>query len=110
MPRKATTAETIRINTVEEMKSIGTYKPEYHRVIEVYCSLLEKYIAINKEIKQEDYQARTPLCISEEALRKDILKYMAELGLTPAGLKRINDKAFDKKKQSQLAKALNALG
>lgn len=37
------------------------------------------------------------------------LSYWRELGLTPAGLKKIDDKAMKPKKKSRLAEALNDL-
>ena len=109
MPRKATTLETIRIKTIEEMKSLSIYKSEYNRVIEVYCSLVERYIKIKSDIAEKDYTNRSPLYITEENLRRDILKYANELGLTPTGLKKINDKAMGNKKESALAKALKQI-
>ena len=109
MPRKATTLETIRSNTIIEMRSLGIYKIEYNRVIDVYCSLYKRYLSVNKQIKNMDYEGRTVLCISEENLRRDILKYANELGLTPTGLKKINEKGMGDKKESALAKALREL-
>lgn len=110
MPRKATTFETIRVNTISEMNKLGIYKPEYNQVIDVYCSLIERYLKVNEQIEDVDYNIRTSRCLSEENLRRDILKYASELGLTPAGLKKINDKALGNKKTSAIAEALKHLG
>lgn len=92
------------------MKSVGVFKQEYNRVIEVYCSLIERYIKVKADISEEDYTSRTPLCITEENLRRDILKYANELGLTPTGLKKINEKALGNKKESALSQALSNYG
>lgn len=43
-------------------------------------------------------------------LNRDALAYWRDLGLTPAGLKRINDNAMQKPKVSALAEALKAIG
>ena len=42
-------------------------------------------------------------------LNRDALMYWRDLGLTPAGLKKINDKALTKTKKSTLASALKEL-
>ena len=43
-------------------------------------------------------------------LNRDALAYWRDLGLTPAGLKKINEKAMQQKKRSALAEALAELG
>lgn len=43
-------------------------------------------------------------------LNRDALAYWRDLGLTPAGLKRINDTMLSKPKASPLAEALKAIG
>lgn len=43
-------------------------------------------------------------------LNRDALTYWRDLGLTPAGLKKINEKAMQQKKRSALAEALAELG
>jgi len=48
MPRKATKRDTIRINTIADMKRLGVYKPRYDRVIGVYSELCEQYEKLTK--------------------------------------------------------------
>ena len=43
-------------------------------------------------------------------LNRDALAYWRDLGLTPAGLKRIDEQAMKQKKKSALAEALKGLG
>lgn len=43
-------------------------------------------------------------------LNRDALSYWRDLGLTPAGLKKIDDKALTKKKKDALSEALRSLG
>ena len=43
-------------------------------------------------------------------LNRDALAYWRDLGLTPAGLKKINEKSMEKPKRSALAEAMRALG
>lgn len=44
-----------------------------------------------------------------ETLRKDILAYAAQLGLTPQGLLKADEDAFRQKKKSKLMEALKGL-
>ena len=43
-------------------------------------------------------------------LNRDALAYWRDLGLTPAGLKRIDEHALSQRKKSALAEALKAIG
>ena len=43
-------------------------------------------------------------------LNRDALAYWRDLGLTPAGLKRIDEAAMKQRKKSALAEALKGLG
>jgi len=106
MARTAKSAETIKKNTIAEMKELGIYKPEYNNIIDIYASLLERYLLIKSLLCMDVYVARNTVCITEETLRKDVLKYASELGLTPYGLKKILDKPSSNKGESLLAKAL----
>lgn len=112
----------IELQTVENMKRLGVYKPEFDTTISIYCSLVDQYKALEKEFKlskfsvveetgYSDNKKKHPIVGSLESLRKDILAYSNALGLTPAGLKKINDNMKpDKKKQSKLETALNNFG
>lgn len=112
----------IELQTVENMKRLGVYKPEFDITIGIYCSLVDQYKALEKEFKMSkftvveetgysDNKKKHPIVGSLESLRKDILAYSNALGLTPAGLKKINDNMKpDKKKQSKLEQALNNFG
>lgn len=104
------------------MKQLGVYKPEFNMTIQIYCSLIDQYNALEKDFKKSkftvvektgysDNTKKNPLVGSLESLRKDILAYSNALGLTPAGLKKINDSMKpEKKKQSKLEMALNNFG
>lgn len=116
--------DDIFMMTVEDMKSLGTYKPEFSPVVTRYaemrvqfeilmaqwyesgCRITERYT--NKAGATNN--RKTALYQSIEAIRKEILALENLLGLTPAGLKKINDKALSIKKESPLAKALSRLG
>ena len=87
------------------MEKLGTYKPEFDPVIEIYCQLCEQYNVLTKQYEENGYQfevdgkagvKKAPIVTTLESLRKDILSYAAQLGLTPIGLLKANDKAFKK--------------
>jgi P27 family predicted phage terminase small subunit len=104
------------------MKNLDIYKPEFDSIISIYTSLIDQYQQLERDFKKSkfsvventgysDNKKKNPLVGSLESLRKDILAYSNALGLTPAGLKKINDDANKKKtKQSKLEQALNSFG
>jgi phage terminase small subunit len=112
----------IEIQTKENMKQLGVYKPEFDLTISIYAGLIEQYQALEKEFKKSkftviektgysDNSKKSPMVATLENLRKDILSYSNALGLTPAGLKKINDEMkVEKKKVSKLEMALSNFG
>ncbi|HSW76102.1 MAG TPA: P27 family phage terminase small subunit, partial [Candidatus Saccharimonadales bacterium] len=107
---------------VHNMKMLDIYKPEFDMTISIYASLLDQYQQLEKDFRKSkftvaedtgysDNKKKSPIVGSLESLRKDILAYSNALGLTPAGLKKINDDANKKKKtQSKLEMALDNFG
>ena len=94
MPRPAINKETIKKNTIESMKKLGTYKREYDPVIDIYSELSEQYNRLTVKFKDSNYEKfevdtadggskKSPLVSTLESLRKDILQYASALGLTP---------------------------
>ena len=79
----------------------------------------EQYELYTKELKNKGYkyseytfsggEKKSPLIAVLETLRKDILQYSIQLGLTPAGLKKINEKNEDESKKNLLAEALSKI-
>lgn len=107
--------------TVRDMQSIGTYKDEFLPVVRRYadmrvqfdilmdqwsmmgCQITEVYV--NKAGAANN--RKTELYRSIETLRRELTELEGILGLTPAGLKRIADKALGVgKAKSKLAEAL----
>lgn len=107
--------------TVRDMQSIGTYKDEFLPVVRRYadmrvqfdilmdqwsmmgCQITEVYV--NKAGAANN--RKTELYRSIETLRRELTELEGILGLTPAGLKRIADKALGAgKAKSKLAEAL----
>ena len=109
--------------TVDDMKILGTYKPEFSPVITRYAEMRVQYEMLMENwysegcVITERYtnkagatnNRKTTLYQAIETLRSDITVLERELGLTPSGLKKINDKSMAVKKESVLAKALSKL-
>ena len=101
----------------------GTYKPGFDAMIDTLAGILERRDAAQemfKEsggavlVKQTNKAGHTNI-VQNPALRmvndleRDALTYWRDLGLTPAGLKKINEEAFKAKPESALAAALKEL-
>lgn len=100
------------------MTSLNVYKPEFEPIIAIYCELREQYEKITQEFKDSDFNyaedtkegtKKAPIVTTLESLRKDILSYASQLGLTPQGLLKADDKAFSKKTGNALAQALKEM-
>lgn len=117
MPRKATTKETIKKNTIEDMKKLGVYKPEYDRVIDIYSELCEQYELYTRQLKDKEFKCdeytaaggtkKSALVSTIETIRKDILAYSDRLCLNPKAIGTITPE--NTKKKSKLASALSSL-
>lgn len=102
----------------------GTYRPYFDMTIDTLADILAK-----RDDAQERYNSSGASPIVEHTNKsgatnleqnpalqlinnynRDALTYWRDLGLTPAGLKKINDKAMQKPKMSALAQALKELG
>ncbi len=108
------------IQAKKDMQNLGIYKPEFEPTIEMYAQLKMQYSAIETQFRKSKYKfevdtatgvKKAPIVTTLETLRKDILTYANALGLTPQGLLKADEKAFEKKKpDSALAQALKELG
>jgi hypothetical protein len=109
---------------VEDMKNVGTYRPQFDRTIRTYAEMSYDYKILMRQFEDskdqfiEEYtnksgatNAMTTSLYSEiKMIRKEMVNYESILGLTPAGLKKINNEMDQsKKKSSSLAKALSKL-
>lgn len=109
------TKETIKRTTIRDMKRLGTHKPEYNRLIDIYAGLVHDYLVTLDEWERGGRQYATEtaaggtkksaIVSTLENLRKDILQYSDRLCLNPksAGEKK------EKGKGSALAEALREL-
>ena len=114
MARKIIRAEGFKNQTIREMKNLGIYKQEFLQIIEIYSGLLEQYTRLNEKFVKSgmDYEVMTmqgglkkaPIVATLEVLRKDILNYASQLGLTVKGLDSIE--VEKEKPKSRLEQAL----
>jgi phage terminase small subunit len=110
------TKETVKRATIMDMKKLGTYKPEYNRLISIYAELVEQYGILTQCFIDGEYAFQTPtadggfkkapIVATLENLRKDILAYSDRLCLNPKALETVTAETNNK---SKLAMALSNL-
>lgn len=117
-------AKTWENRIKEATIAAGTYRSFFDPVISTLAGILER-----RDLAEDLFKADGGVIIVEHTnkggatnkeqnpvlrlindLNRDALAYWRDLGLTPAGLKRINEKAMEKKKVNPLAEALKDLG
>lgn len=109
---------------IESCRAAGTYRDYFMPVIDTLADILEK--RDNAQTKFEQLGGNTIVLHTNKAgaqnleqnpalrlvndLNRDALAYWRDLGLTPAGLKKIDENALKARKKSSLAEALRELG
>lgn len=106
----------------EACVAAGTYKDYFEIVIEELSVILERRDA-TVELYDQDPQpvvtqtnvrgaenlVKNPLIALIDEMNKTALAYWKELGLTPAGLRRINEKTFREKDKSSANSLIDRL-
>lgn len=106
---------------IEKCKNVGTYRSDFLPAIITLSAILEERDRVYKQYVKEGAKpvidrtsdrgavnkSKNPLLATWQDLNKDALSYWRDLGLTPAGLKKLDDEAMKPKKQSSLADLLN---
>ena len=109
---------------VKHCKAVGTYKDSFVPVIETLAEILEQRDMIREDFEESGARSvvihinkagaenlsKNPLLALWDEMNKSALAYWRDLGLTPAGLKRIDEQAVKVKKGNALAEALKDLG
>lgn len=117
------TAESWRVKIKKNCEEAGTYRPFFDDVIEALSAILEQRDTAKAQFDKSGgavvisytnkggatNPAKNPFLVAWNDLNQTALSYWRELGLTPAGLKKIDDNAMKPKKKSRLAEALNDL-
>ena len=118
------TREEWTARITESCKAAGTFRPYFGDVINTLADILARRdLALqmfeatggNILVKHTNKAGATnieqnPTLRMINDLNRDALAYWRDLGLTPAGLKKINDAAMKAKKRSALAEALTGIG
>ncbi|MBR5013441.1 MAG: P27 family phage terminase small subunit [Bacteroidales bacterium] len=103
---------------------VGTYQPAFDAVIDTLADILAKRDQAQKEFLDSggemlvvrtnkagaDNYEQNPMIRLINDFNRDALAFWRDLGLTPAGLKKINDEAVKKDQGSALDKVLSKLG
>lgn len=102
----------------------GTYRAYFEDTICILAEILEKRDEAQKFYKDKGSRpiiehtnkfgatnfVKNPALVLWDDLNKSALAYWRDLGLTPAGLKKIDEKAMKQKKPNGLMEALKDLG
>lgn len=106
-------------------RKAGTYQPQFRYVIETLAQIMEdrdkvheQYVSsgahptiIHTNKAKEQNIVKNPMLVMELDLNAQALAYWRDLGLTPAGLKKLNaDVVKDKTASDGLEKLLAGLG
>ena len=109
---------------IQQCENIGTYKAAFDPTIEMLAEMLAQRDKIFREFKKDGSRAvisytnksgatnyvKNPLLTLWNDLNKTAIGYWRDLGLTPASLKRIDEKSVQPKKESNpMAELLEAL-
>lgn len=112
-----------REKIIAAMKGAGTYKEEFESPIMTLAKMMDDCTKAERAFRKSggsyivEYTnkagaknlVKNPHYALIENLRRDMLTYCAQLGLTPAGLKRIDSKMQITERKSELAKILEKL-
>lgn len=108
----------------ENCEKAGTYRDYFDPIIETLAQIMEMRDDALKQYNDSGKQptieytnkagatnlVKNPALVMVEELNKDALAYWRDLGLTPAGLRKINETALDAKKVDAFSAALAKLG
>ncbi len=109
----------------KQMVAVGTYKPAFDSAIDTLADILERRDAAYEEFLDEGGAAcfehvsdrgavnlkKNPRLTVWQDLNAQALTYWRDLGLTPAGLKKLNEEALKaEQKGTALEEALKGFG
>lgn len=103
----------------DAMVSLRTWKPEFETALRICADLMDQYEVVNGmitsgeaprfDITDHGGTRKSAAVTTAEALRRDILAYLKELGLTTLSVKRL-DAQENLPESNVLADALRRLG
>lgn len=118
------TAKQWKSKITEACKASGTYKPQFVAAIDTLADILSKrdgaqelfestgckYVIPHTNKNGSTNLEQSPIIRLINDLNRDALTYWRDLGLTPKGLKAIDEKAMKAGKESAVEKLLDVLG
>lgn len=116
----ATMREKLENDIIRRMKAVGTYKDEFLPTVDRLAMLYIHREEIEKQFRDSgggaviEYTnkagatnpAKNPYLAARDEVYSQLLAHERELGLTPAGLKKINDAAVKQTPRSSFADAI----
>ena len=103
----------------KKMQALRTWKPEFGPAVKICADLMDQYRVLNAgimsgtfpmfDITENGGTRKSAAVTTAEGLRRDILAYMKELGLTTMSVKRL-DAQENLPESNVLADALRRLG
>lgn len=102
----------------EQIKAVGTYRPAFASVIDALSKILEQRDRAYEQFLSEGGafcivtqtgKKKNPLMQTWTDLNTLALSYWRDLGLTPSGLKKIDEAAMKPKKRAALDEVLRDL-
>lgn len=108
----ARTKKTNENEIKKQMKKLGTYKPEYDKIIKIFAGILFQYEQFEEQFEESGYkiteeytnkagainERKVPLYTAMESLRKDIITYSDRLCLNPKALETVTTESANKSK------------
>lgn len=121
--KNSKTARQFENEIIRQMDALHVYHEEFGNAVTVLARMLYDYqetlrmfeesggrVVVKHTNKAGAVNAvKNPYYQTLEGLRVGILAYLRELGLTPAGLKKVNEASMKPEKSSPLTEALLAL-
>lgn len=104
-------------------EEVGTYRPAFDQVIDTLAGILEARDDAQEKFEKSGGQTvikhvnkggnpnlvKNPALVVIDDMNKTALQYWRDLGLTPAGLRRIDEKAMKAPRRNALAEAMEEL-
>lgn len=94
----------------DRMRRLGVYKPEFDETIRRYRKLSDEFASLYGKYKKDGYQFETsgpqgvkkaPVVVTLESLRRDLLDLEDALGLSPRGLKKLQEEPFKAERKTR---------
>src|SRR5690554_2651164 len=113
--------KNIKKQVMDDMKKLGTYKPEYRDIIDTYVNMVYEYRHLSKQHEESGFKLeeeytnkagatnmrKTNVLGRIEKLELSLAQYSDRLCLNPKSLENVTS---EKETKSKLASVLNELG